>query len=120
MSEGECLLSQIIGRLPRLARGLGEIPAVREEVVEADLEPLGAGGRAERAVVGAFKDSGLIEHGLQRLRGVAIGVFRAVTEVISGRPGWRPIAEQGGEDVDYTDQVVDQLAHRPVRARDRG
>lgn len=34
-----------------------------EEVVEPDLQSLGAGGGPERAVVGAFEDSGPAERG---------------------------------------------------------
>jgi hypothetical protein len=55
--EGQRLLSEIIGQLGGLAGGLGQAPAMREQVVEADLQPLSAGGYPERAVVGPFEDS---------------------------------------------------------------
>ena len=66
--EGQRVLSEIIGQLGGLAGGLGEVPAMRGQVVEAELQPLSAGGYPERTVVGPFEDSRLSEHGLQRGR----------------------------------------------------
>ncbi len=71
--EGERLLGQIIRQLGGLPCGLGEVPAVGEQVVETDLQSFGAGGRPERTVIAAFEDSRLIERGLQRDGGIAVG-----------------------------------------------
>ena len=88
-----------------------------EEVVEPDLQSLGAGGGPERAVVGAFEDPGPAERGLQRGCGVAVGADRVVFDMVRGRPGRRRLAgEQRGEDPVHADQVIDHLAYRPVRA----
>ena len=46
--EGEGLLGQVLRHVDGATDGLGEIPAVREDVVQPDLQPLGAGGLAER------------------------------------------------------------------------
>src|SRR5215831_12045249 len=90
---------------------------MREEVVEPDLQSLGAGGGSKRAAVGAFEDSGPAERGLQRGCGVAVGADRIVLDMVRGRPGRRRlVGEQRGEHSVHADQVIDQLAYRPVRA----
>ena len=88
-----------------------------EEVIEPDLQSLGASGGPERTVIGAFEHSGAAERGLERSCGVAVGAGRIVFGVVRRRPGRRRLAvEQRGEDPVHPDQVADQLAHRPVRA----
>ena len=58
-----------------------------EEVVEPDLQSLGAGGGPERAAVGVFEDSGPAERGLQRGCGVAVGAGRVISTWSAGGLG---------------------------------
>jgi len=93
--EGERLLRQLGG----LPCGLGEVPAVGEQVVETDLQSFGAAGRPERPVIAAFEDSRLIERGLQRDGGIAVGANGIVFDVVSGRPRRRRlVGEKRGEE----------------------
>src|SRR6266699_3364305 len=70
--EGQRLVGQIIRQLAGLSRGLSEVPAVGEEVVETDLQSLGSGGRPDRAVIAAFENSRLVERCMQRGCGIAV------------------------------------------------
>src|SRR5215469_1911144 len=85
----ERLFDEIVRQVERLIRSLCEVPAVSEEVVEPDLQSIGAGGSPERAVVGALEDSGPAEGYLQRGRGVAVGADRVAFHMIGARPGRR-------------------------------
>lgn len=58
-----------------------------QQVVEADLQSIGAGGGPERAAVGALQDSGPAERGQQRGCGVAEGADRVVFDMVRGWPG---------------------------------
>ena len=118
--EGQRLLGHIIRQLSGLPRGLSEVPPVGEQVVQTDLQSLGAGSRPERAAIGAFEDSRLLERGLQPGCRIAVGANGVVFDVVSGpATWWRLVGEQTGEDTVHPDQMVDQLAHRPVRTRGR-
>jgi hypothetical protein len=59
--EGQRLFGQFIRQLGGSPGGLGEVPAVGEEVVETDLRSFAADGRAEWAVMRPFEDSRLDE-----------------------------------------------------------
>jgi hypothetical protein len=61
---------------------------VGEEVVQTDLQPLGAGGRPERAAIGAFEDFRLLERGPQPGWGIAVGANGVVFDVVSGPATW--------------------------------
>jgi len=71
-------LGHIVGQLDGLPGGQSEIPAVREQVVQTDLQSLRAGGRPEWAAVGPLQDAGSLERGLQRGCRIAVGADRIV------------------------------------------
>jgi hypothetical protein len=58
-----------------------------EEVAEADVQSLGAGGGPKWAVVRVFENAGPAERGLQRGCGVVVGADRVVFDMVRGRPG---------------------------------
>jgi hypothetical protein len=46
-NERERLLGEIVGQLGRNARGLDKVPPMHEQIRDAPLQPLGAGGHAQ-------------------------------------------------------------------------
>lgn len=115
--EGQCLLGQVLRQLSGLAGGLGEIPAVGQEIDEAYLQPLSAGGSSEGAVECPLEDSGLLERGLQRDPGVAVRAGRVVAKVVGTAVGRGLVGQEGDENQVPADQMVDQVVHGPVGAR---
>jgi hypothetical protein len=95
--EGQCLLGQILGQFDGLVGGSGEVPAVGEEVGDAQLQPLGARGSPERAVVCPLEDSRLVERSLQRHPGVAVHAGRVIAEVVGAELGRDLVTQEGGE-----------------------
>ena len=56
--ERQRLFGEMIRQVDGLLRGLREVPAMGEEVVEPDPQSLGTGGGPKRAAVGPLEDAG--------------------------------------------------------------
>lgn len=66
LDERQGLLGKVFGQMGGDSGGPGEVPSVSEQVVQADLQALGARGTPEGAGVTALKYPGTGERGLQR------------------------------------------------------
>jgi hypothetical protein len=91
LDERQGLLGKVFGqmRMSGDSGGPGEVPSVSEQVVQADLQALGARGTPEGAGVTALKYPGTGERGLQRGAGGSPGRSRVVTEEVCSAFGHR-------------------------------
>ena len=67
--ERERVLGEIVGQLGRKAGCLDEVPPVREQIRDAPLQPLGAGGNAHRRRLASLQSPWTGGGGLQRRGG---------------------------------------------------
>jgi hypothetical protein len=119
LNERQGLLGKVIGQPGRDSGGLGEVPSVSEQIVQADLRALGAGGAPHGSGITPLEYPGTGESGLQRSAGRPEGSDRVVTEPVCPALGHRAPLDQGCEHQIHADQVVDHIAHVPFRARRR-
>jgi hypothetical protein len=114
--KGKGLFGQILRQRGGLPGRLSEVPAVSEQVVQPDLQSLGAGGRAEGPGVGALEDSRPVERGLQRCCRITERADQVCFHRGSGPPRHRLVIEEGDKHPVHPDQMSNQLAHRPFAA----
>ena len=69
--------------------------------------------------IAAVESSGLAEGGQQHRGRLPVGPHEVFVRRAGAAAGRWPVGEQRGEDAVHPDQVADQLAHGPVRARGR-
>jgi hypothetical protein len=79
-NEGQSLLGEIVGQPGRNPGGLTDIPSMSEQIVEADLQPLRAGGVAQGTRITPFQNTrtseGIVQCCRRRLVGLGFGVQR--------------------------------------------
>lgn len=116
-NERERLSGQILGQVGRVCRGLGEVPSMREEIGEADLQYLRAGAVAKRPGITPLEHSRMSEGVAQHGRRRTVGPRRVVTEVICSALGHGTGLDQGGEHLIALNHVINQVPYAPLGAR---
>src|SRR5689334_9766522 len=114
--EGQRLLDSVLRQIRRSPEGLGEVPAVGQQVVHADLQPLRAGGGTERALVGAIENAWLPKRVEQRGSRFPIGAGELVARHPVTPLRRRLLSEHRGEHQILADQMLDEPVHGPVQA----
>jgi hypothetical protein len=117
--EGQRLLGSILRQIRRSPDSLGEVAAVGQQVVHADLQPLGAGGGNERALVRAIESAWLPKRGEQRGSRFAIGAGELVARHPVTALRQRLLSEHRVEHQILADQMLDEPVHGPVQALSR-
>ena len=117
--ERERPLGEIVGQLGRNAGGLDEVPPVREQVHDAPLQPLGAGGSAHRRRLASLQNPWAGRGSLQRRSGSAVRSGRIGAEPIGPTYGHRALLEQRHEHEVHPDEMIDDISHAPLRTRGR-
>jgi hypothetical protein len=90
LNERQSLLGKVFGQPGRDSGGLGEVPSVSEQIVQADLQALGARGTPQGSgiIPPEYPETG--ESGLQRSTGGPAGSDRVVTEAVCSALGRLP------------------------------
>lgn len=120
--EGQRLLGDVIGQqFNGLPGGLSEIPAVGEEIVEADLQSFGSGGHPERTAESSSRIPGLSNASRKLAAELASERLDEIgLSLVSDWPRGRLlIFKHRREHAVHPGQVVDQLPHSPFGARCR-
>jgi hypothetical protein len=119
LDEGKRLFNQIVGQLGRNASGMDKVPAMREQIRDAPLQSLGAGGDAQRCPLASLQDPWADGSGLQCGGGSPVGPSRIVTEAIGPAFGHRALIEHRHEHQVRPDEMIDQVSNVPLRTRGR-
>src|SRR6266511_50413 len=118
-SERERLLDEIVGQLGHNAGGLDEVPPMREQIHDAPLQPLDAGGNAHRRRLASLQNPWAGGGGLQRCGGSTVGSGRIGAEAVGPTCGHRALLEQRHEHEVHPDEMIDDISHTPLRTRGR-
>ncbi len=117
--ERERLLGEIVGQFYRGAGCLDKVPPVREQIRDAPLQPLSAGGNAQRCRPASFQNPWQGSGGLQRGSRSMVGPGRIGAETVGPAFGRRASLEQCRDHEVHPDEVIDQIAHVPLCTRGR-
>jgi hypothetical protein len=99
------LLGEFLGYLRTNSGGL-QVLSVSEQIVEPDLQSLGASGAPHGPAIPSLKNPGTGEGGLQRRCGCPVGLNRVVAEVVCTALRHRAVVNQGCEHQIHCDQGV--------------
>jgi hypothetical protein len=81
-NERERLLDEIVGQFGHNAGGLDKVPPMREQIRDAPLQPLGAGGNARWRRLASVQNPWQGGGGLQRRGGSMVGPGRIGAEAV--------------------------------------
>ena len=118
-NERQGLLGKLLGYLGTNSGGLHEVPSVSEQIVEPDLQKLGASGTPKGPRIASLKNRRTREGGLQRRCGCPVGSDWVVVEVVFTALGHWAVVDSGCEHQIPSDQVIDHIADVPLIARRR-
>jgi hypothetical protein len=118
LGKRERLLREIVGQFGHSAGGLDKVPAMREQIHDAPLKPLGAGSNTDRRCLRALQNPGA-GGGPQRCGGLTEGPAWIGTEAVSPALGHRALMEQRRQNEVHPDQVIDDVSYVPLATRRR-
>jgi hypothetical protein len=92
---------------------------VREQVHDAPLQPLGAGGSAEQRRLASLQNPWAGGGGLQRRGGTPVSSGRIGAEPVGPACGHQALLEHRHEHEVHPDEMIDDISHAPLRTRGR-